>query len=341
MAEDQTGYFNADENIYAGYAMYTGNYGPWGLLAGARIEATDAKYGFYNFDQNGDPLPPPLNYTVVPKQYTNIFPTLQTRYDFSDDFVGRATYSTGVGRPGFNQVAGATSVDQTTGYISTGNPNLKPTTGDNFDLSLEYYLNDGGIVQFGAFDKEFQNYVLSRTLTAASDLRLPNWTGVVHLVSFGNIGSSYARGLEAAYQQKFSFLPKPFDGFGLEGNITYVSSSGAPRPGENEALPGTSPMTFNASVFYEANGLSLRVASEYVGHSLYQVGGDRATDNFEDSRYTLDFTSSYDFTQNVSVYFNVKNITNAPLRIFEGYSNWVIQREFYDQTYETGIRLKF
>ncbi len=340
MTEDQTGYFDADENVYAGYAMYTGEYGPWGMLAGARVELTDAKYGFYNFDQNGNPLPPPLDYTVIPKQYTNVFPTLQLRYEFSKDFIGRATYSTGIGRPGFNQVAGATSVDQTTGYISTGNPNLKPTTGDNFDLSLEYYLNDSGIAQFGAFDKEFQNYVFSRELIVPNDPRLPNWSGVVHLDSYGNIGSSYARGIEAAYQQKFSFLPRPFDGLGFEGNITFVTSSGAPRDGEEHALPGTSPTTFNASVFYEANGVSLRLASEYVGHSLYQVGGNRAEDQFEDSRYTLDFTSSYDFNENWSVYFNVKNITNAPLRIYMGLPNWPIQREFYDQTYESGVRIK-
>ena len=55
---------------------------------------------------------------------------------------------------------------------------------------------------------------------------MPDWSGIVHLISYGNIGSSYARGLEAAYQQKFTFLPKPFDGLGFEGNITYVSSSG-------------------------------------------------------------------------------------------------------------------
>jgi hypothetical protein len=61
---------------------------------------------------------------------------------------------------------------------------------------------------------------------------------------------------------------------------------------------------------------------------------------FEDSRFTLDFTSSYDIDDDWSVYFNVRNLTNAPLRIFMGAPNWVIQREFYDQTYETGVRIK-
>jgi outer membrane receptor protein involved in Fe transport len=160
-------------------------------------------------------------------------------------------------------------------------------------------------------------------------------------ISSGNLGSSYARGLEAAYQQKFSFLPKPFDGFGLEGNVSYVASSGALRTGEaGHALPGTSPVTMNASLFYEAFGLDLRLSSQYMAHSLYQVGGNRAQDVFEDSRFTLDWTSSYDLCDNATIYFNVKNITNSPLRIFMGSPNWPIQREFYDQTFESGVRLK-
>ena len=338
MEMDPTAYFKANENIYAGYGMYTGEYGPWGLLAGVRVEATDAKYGFFNFDADGNLLPPPNSFTVLPRSYTNVFPTVQLRYEFQPDLVARATYSTGIGRPGFNQVAFASSVDIPNSTITTGNPDLKPTTGDNFDVDLEYYLNDSGILQFGGFDKEFQDYIFSRTIKVQSDPRLPG-VSPVFLVSYGNIPSAYARGLEADYQQKFAFLPKPFDGLGLEGNITLVTSSGAPRPGEEHALPGTSPITYNVAAFYEAYGLSLRLAGQYVGHSLYQVGGDRAQDQFEDARFTLDFTSSYDITEDWSAYFNVRNLTNAPLRIYLGAPNWPIQREFYDQTFEAGVRI--
>jgi TonB-dependent receptor len=343
MEFDPTGYFNADENIYAGYGMYTGDYGPWGVLAGLRVESTDAKYGFYNFDQNGNPVPPPNDFTRLPHNYTNFFPTVQVRYNFTDDLIARATYSTGIGRPGFNQVAGATTVDSTTGHISTGNPDLKPTTGNNFDLDVEYYLNDSGIAQFGAFDKEFKNYIFGREIIVpAGDPRLQalGYNGTAYLDSYDNIGSSYARGIEAAYQQKFTFLPGPFGGLGLEGNVAIVTSSGALRPGEKHALPGTSPITFNVAAFYESYGLSVRLAGQFVSHSLYQVGGDRATDQMVDSDFNLDFTSSYDISDNLSAYFNVRNLTNAPHRIYMGAPNWVIQREFYLETFETGVRIK-
>ena len=118
-------------------------------------------------------------------------------------------------------------------------PNLKPVTGNNFDLDIEYYLNDSGILEFGAFDKEFQNYIFSRELIVASDPRLSKWAARCIWISYGNLGASYARGLEAAYQQKFTFLPKPLDGLGFEGNVSYVTSNGVLRTGEEgHSLPG-------------------------------------------------------------------------------------------------------
>ena len=56
---------------------------------------------------------------------------------------------------------------------------------------------------------------------------------------------------------------------------------------------------------------------------------------------TLDFTSAYDLTSNFRIYLNVKNFTNEPYRIYEGISSRPIQREFYDETYEAGIKFKF
>jgi len=41
------------------------------------------------------------------------------------------------------------------------------------------------------------------------------------------------------------------------------------------------------------------------------------------------------------VYFNVKNLTDAPWRIYEGTRDRVIQQEYYDFTYEAGMKFKF
>jgi TonB-dependent receptor len=342
---DPTQYFKAREDIYAGYGQYTATLGQFGLLAGVRVEATDAAYGNYEFDQDGDPL----GFVTNPRRYTNVFPTVQLRYSFTPKLLLRVTYSTGIGRPGFNQIAGAVTIDKDNGIVTAGNPNLKPTTGDNFDIDLEYYLPKGGIVQVGAFDKEFANYIVTEDRRVASDPRLPDFVGPVDLISFANVSNAHARGIEAAYHQQFVWLPDPFNGFGVESNVTYVdsafreydASTSAAGHAEYGPLPGTSRFTANFAGFYEAHGVEARLSGEYVGRELFSLGGSKAFDSIEDARLTLDFAGSYAVTRNLKVYFNAKNLLNTPLRFYQGNSSFPIQREFYDVTYEGGLKVQF
>jgi TonB-dependent receptor len=339
---DPSGYFSAREFIYAGYAQYQTTIGPWGLLAGVRVESTDAAYGSYVFVDDADGV-----FKVNPKNYTNAFPTVQLRYEVTPQFLIRATYSTGIARPGFNQVSGAVTVDTLNGVISTGNPNLKPTTGDMFDLAAEYYLPGGGIIQLGLFDKQFANYIVTRQ-QLAPDPRIPDFT-LVKLQTFSNVNDAWARGVQAAYHQQFAMLPGWLKGFGVDANVTLVDShieeydAATSSTGQAEfgLLPGTAKTTANAAGFYEAYGADIRLSMQYVGRQLFTLGGSKANDVIEDERTTLDLATSYRFTPMWQVYFNVRNLTNAPLRFFIGNPGFPIQREFYDVTYEAGLRLHF
>ncbi len=341
-------YIAARENIFAGYAQYSTEIGKWGLLAGVRVEATQASYGGFVFDTNAEGTTDSLQFRNI--NYINAFPTVQLKYSFTPTMIVRATFSTGIGRPGFEQNTTAASIDRTQSpvVISRGNPNLQPTTGDDFDLSFEYYLSNGGIISLAAFDKEFSNYIVPRIQNGITTDPLD--PGVLaNVTTFLNIPSAYARGIEADYHQKFNMLPKPFDGFGIEANLTLVDSrileytAAQSLTGQNEygLLPGTSQVTWNLAGFYEAYGIETRLAAEYVSHSLFGLGGDKSLDTIQDNRLTLDFTSSYAITPNWTVYFDAKNLLNTPLRYYEGSPDRPIQREFYDVTLEGGVRFKF
>jgi TonB-dependent receptor len=347
---DLAGAFSAKEDIYSGYAEYEGDVGKLGILAGVRVEATRALYGAYT-DDNVDEQ---FEFTSRREDYTNAFPTVQLRYQLRPDFLIRATYSTGIGRPGFlqNTAAVVSSHDPNNPVIVQGNPNLKPTTGDNFDLSFELYLPKGGILQFGLFDKEFQDYIvtLSRKLPyTGSDPVFQNLPIPVEYDTFANRSGAYARGLEAAYHQQFLWLPGFWSGFGLEANVTLVDShieeydalTSPTGHAEFGMLPGTSRLTWNIAPFYEAHGLQIRVAGEYVSKELFKLGGTKILDTIQDDRLSVDFTSSYEFHPNWQIYFNVKNLTNAPLRFYVDNPSLPIQREYYLQTYEFGLRARF
>jgi TonB-dependent receptor len=334
----------AKENIYAGYGEYQTRIGDWRFLAGVRVEATDASY-------TGDDSVTASGLTSQSVNYTNVFPTVQARYDFTPDFLVRATYSTGISRPGFNQVAAATtySVGPT---ITTGNPNLKPTTGNNFDVDFEYYLHNGGIIQVGLFDKEFQNYIVTNFYNAVDNSNDIYKGQLVGYYTYSNVQDAYARGIEADYHQQFTWLPGLFKGFGLDANATVVDSGfqeySAASSGTGKAqyglLPGTSRLTWNLAGFYEANKIEARISTEYVGKNLFSLGGagaGQAGDTIEDTRLQVDWGSSYQMTSNWKLFFNVKNLTNTPLRFYQVNSSLPIQREFYDQTFEFGVKAHF
>jgi len=330
---DAQGFFNDTENIYAGYAQYSGTFGKLGVLAGVRVENTDGTY-------RGTTITDGTTFTPSSRKssYTNVFPTVQLRYDLADGLVARATYSTGIGRPGFLQLVSGAIVDTGNQAVSVGNPNLKPTTVNAFDGAIEYYLPDSGIISFGAFDKEFDNYIVSGL---TFDNNYPGITGRTAITTYTNVSSSHARGVEAQYNQKFGILPAPWNGFGVVANATYVWSKFQIRPGEASRLPGTSPLTYNAGIFYEANKLQLRVSLSHVDAAIFGVGGAAGFDTYEDQRTQLDLTSSYQLFPHMAVYFNARNLTNSPLRYYEGFANRTTQREFYDQSYEAGFRFKF
>ena len=340
--------FNDSENVYAAYGMYTFNIGKLSVLGGLRVEQTDATYGNYltTTDALGNNT---VSFVKHSKSYTDLFPTIQAKYEIQPDLQVRATWSTGIARPGFTQAGGNAGVDFTASprpVYSAGNPDLKPTTGNNFDLDIEYYMPNGGILQFGLFDKEFENYIFAHTITNVANPVFGAGTKG-DFVTYSN-ESACARGMEVAYHQKFTFLPGLARGFGLDANMTVVDSrfleydTTISATGKNQygSLPGTSHLTYNVALFYELNGLNLRLSSEHVGASLFGAGGsDKSGDTIQASKTNYDFTSSYEFDKHWTVYFNVKNLADTPLRYNVGGAT--IQREIYGQTFEGGVRARF
>ena len=333
LSRNAGGFFDDSEDIAAGYAQYSGTSGPFGVLFGARVEHTKSRFGGIAKIIASDGS---VSYAPATSRhsYTNVFPTVQLRYSFSPALVARATYSTGIARPGFYQTIQSSSVDAANAIVTTGNPNLKPTTGNNFDLSLEYYLPDSGIISIGAFDKEFRNYIVSRTRTGP----YPGFTNA-RINSFENVTKAHARGIEAAFVDRLR--GGPLKGFGIDANVTYSDTAVALRNGENVALPGAFRWSGNAALFYERGRAKVRLSGQYQSPVLFGIGGSRAGDVFQDKRLTLDAAASYDVTRKIELYVNAKNLTNEPLRFYEGAKNRPIQRENYDSTLEGGAKLRF
>jgi TonB-dependent receptor len=330
-----------NENVYAGYGQYSARYGDWGLLAGVRVESTHATYRGNLYNNDNDTNTP----AAVSNSYTNAFPTVQGRYFFSEELVARLTYASGIARPGFNQITPGASISTVNRTVTVGNPALKPTIGQNFDATLEWYPGNGQIAAVGVFGKVFSNYILL-TEQRVDSYPFPGLgpTGTPVVVDSYVNGPAHAYGAEAQYQQQLLFLPRPWNGLGISLNGTAVESRAQIHPGIDGLLPSTSKFTWNAAVFYESGPLELRLAADYVGQNLFAFGAVTSNDAdvYSRARLTMDLGASYAVSHSLRLYFQAKNLLNTPLEFTEG-PCWCrpIQREFYDATFLAGVRAQF
>jgi TonB-dependent receptor len=334
-------YLDAKENVYAVYGQYDFHIGAFGLVGGVRVERTDDNSNAYQVTKTFDAANVETD-TVTPvnakRNYTNVFPGLQARYEIQPSLITRATWSSTLARPGFNQSNVAQTIDYGTGQITVGNPNLKPATANSFDVTIEKYLAGAGILSFGLFDKEFKNYIVPDQTGVATN---PTGGNPLRIFTFSNVNSSHARGAEFNWEQRFKQLPGLFAGLGASANYTFVDSRIQIRPGEYSTLPSASKDTWNAAVFYELNGVAVRVSGYSTSADLFTIGSQQSQDVYNAKRTSMDLGTSYAITPNWTGYFNAKNLLNTPHAFYQGSTDRPIQREFYGQTYEIGARFNY
>lgn len=91
--------------------------------------------------------------------YNALLPMLLARYAVDDVTNIRAAYTRTFIRPLFNDFTPGQSVD-VVGAVKTitrGNPNIKPTYADNFDLTAEHFFGNIGFVSTGVFHKNLKD----------------------------------------------------------------------------------------------------------------------------------------------------------------------------------------
>lgn len=329
-------YQHDSENIYAGFAQEDVQFGKFEVLAGARVEATQDSFTAYGSTTSaGGATTVDATPTTQSQSYVNIFPTVQVKYNFSDALQARLAYSTGIGRPGFQQVNPAVSTTINGASVSggnlvtTGNPHLKPMTGDSFDAVVAYYTPHGGLLEADAFLKNFSNYVIANS----------TYVGTTQYQTFSNINGAVARGVTLEAIQNLYFLPKPLDGLGLEANLTYVDATADVIPGQGRSiLPQTYPLTINATETYKKGPFELNIAETYNSRNLYQVSSGPSTNVYTQPVFQLDVNAFYNITPHWQVFFQGNNLTNYKLEFTQSASsNFPVQREYYGQKFIVGV----
>jgi iron complex outermembrane receptor protein len=325
----QTSVSNVQEDVAAAYfrANFKNADGRLSGNIGLRYVHTDQKtFGYVPdfdeiiFDQGGAvTFVPDAEPTTVDRSYDEWLPSLNVRYGLRDDLVARFAAARVLSRPDLGVITPTTTINANVRTINSGNPEVDPYLADQFDVSLEWYFDEESLLSLAYFYKDVKNFIVSTTSTETHTVQIANGGGTqeIEFTRFqpDNGANTTLQGVEFSYQQPFTFLAAPFDGFGVLLNYTYIDAGeiSVVAGGPKLPLPGVSENSYNAIVYFEKPRFGAYVAYNYRDEFVYDQSSYFGDGEFGDDYAQLDLSARYNFTDKFSLGMAVTNVTDEPL----------------------------
>ena len=344
--EDAAGNYDATEQVTAAYLRFTQKLGRnLSLMAGLRMEATNLKTQGYNWivDEEGNESLPSTG--TIKNNYVNWLPSLLLKWNVNDDFKVRASYTKTLARPKYSYLVAGSQINREESPVEVfqGNPNLKPITSNNYDLSAEYYFKSVGLVSASLFYKRVNDYIVNHVTRGAYQ----SYTDA-KVTRPVNAFDADLLGIELGYQRDFGFISPALKCVGFYGNYTYTHSNivrSAFGNKDEQALPGSPEHMANASLYFDKAGLNIRLSynftSAFQDDEEYQE--EKALRRYYDSVSYLDLNASYTWGKDIKYTFYVAatNLLNQPLRYYQGEKDRTMQVEYYGAKVQAGFKLNF
>ena len=266
-------------------------------------------------------------------------PALNLVYKLGDNSNLRASATQTVARPNMREVAPFGAFGFLGEPIVFGNPELKLTSIDNYDLRYEVFPNGGEVIAVSAFYKRFRNPIVT-TFRLSGDQQF-TWT---------NSESADLYGLELEFKKSLEFVSDRLKNLTVSSNLAFIEAQQRIDPEEvrlgqsvdanfsaERQFNGQSPFVANANLSYAAveAGWDVVLAYNYFGDRLQSIGAVGSPDIFERGRSQLDLNVSKKI-QNFTVSLRARNLLDPA---FESYST--SDKEYIFQSYERGRELSF
>lgn len=207
--------YTATEHISAFYIMANWQRGRSELTGGLRREQT--RQNFVSALDASQSFGKTVNIS-----YKDLLPNLHWRYTLNNNAQLKASYFKGISRPALYDITFETIAFED--YNVAGNPFLKRTQADNFDLSYNWYKNRNMHIKTALFYKHMVD-AYERTLINGNDVLYPipqnglSYTPALTLTEqLKNTGTATNYGAEFSYSYTWP-------GVVLSGSYTYTSSS--------------------------------------------------------------------------------------------------------------------
>ncbi len=252
----------------------------------------------------------------------DILPSANLVFSLTQDMNLRMAATRTLARPNFREIAPFANKSFIGGITLVGNPTLKRTLIENYDLRWEWFAGPGEIFAISGFYKKMEDPIERTFLagTTASNLR----------VTWENVPEATILGAEFEARMSLGRFASALTNFTVGGNLSFVNSSvdiaanelenrQGIDPNYNETtreLQGQSPYIINLDLLYNnyERGTTASVHFNNFGERLSSVSRGATPDIFEQPAASLDFVFSQKFAGFLSAKFAVKNILDSEYR---------------------------
>jgi TonB-dependent receptor len=259
----------------------------------------------------------------VAKEYLRLFPSLNSSYNVRENLLARAAYYTSVGRPNFNQYAGAVTLPDAelppanNNRIVVSNAGIKAWSAATTKVRLEYYFEGVGQLSVGAFRREFRNFFGSTVMQATPEFLAlydidPATYARYDVATQYNISNKVRMsGCEFDYKQVLKFLPYWARGVQVFANATALRATGD----DDANFAGYVPRSYNWGVSLSREKFNLRTNWNYRGLSRGSPVTGRSigasTFNWTSKILSMDIQGEYSLRKRLSAFATFRNVGDA------------------------------
>jgi outer membrane receptor protein involved in Fe transport len=320
--------YDGNQTVAAGYFMGDIEITPeLRLVAGLRPEYTNISV------ESKNPNNPKGNLDIL-----HVLPGANLTYNIMDNMNMRGSFSRTLARPTFRELAPYSSFEFSGDFIFTGNPNLKTTTINNYDLRWEWFPKSGEVYSVSYFYKVFNNPIERTFIPEAGNDE----------ITFENVGTAKAHGIEFDIRKSLDFI-NAIRNIRVGVNFAFIHTTVAiddaelqaihatnPSHGSTREMYGQAPFICNASLGYsnKDKGISTNLNYNISGKKLTIVVKGGTPNIFEQARNQLNFNFKKTFGR-WGLKFAAKNLLNDSYRqiyTYKGveyvYSEYTLGREY-------------
>lgn len=256
----------------------------------------------------------------------DLLPAVNLSWELRDGMHLRLSYTETVARPTYREFARYRSFDVAGDQIVEGNPFLKMSRIQNYDLRWEWFTANGGLVSLGGFFKVLENPIEKFNATLDPNGNV-SWTSSADFVTFLNTAEATVWGAEFEGRQSLGFLADALRPLSVGLNVAWINTEVALEEEiQQRKLEGTgklvstrplydqSPLIINADVSWEIKrtGTQITLVYYYAAERLALIVNN-GYDVYEQAAPSLDLVASQKLGKHFKARFTARNLLDPEI----------------------------